>query len=493
MDNSLFEKELRKKIQFDTAPVDTDQLWADINQKRRKKRPIIWFFLSGMATSLLFLFIIFPSHEASTKSNQSNMIPTKNSRANIIKENKTNNINTKLDTSHSIVASDSGNFDLHKSKSTQQSSKLKRSETNLMNEKNQSSGRLDQLQNNVLNKKVKTSKQEQSLSSISSQSEVVNSITSNHDGYIPNENPVSINSMKTNPISQELLTKINANKKTWVADFIDSRKLQPLAIQQMFNIDYKSIEQVKRVQFKTKKSNSGNFFFGLSSGYDKISRSSQIKLNHNSANWKFVNAYTEPISMLSVGLNLGFFINQKFYLKSGLSYHKLTEQVSHKWSTSRQVILPNQVISQIISAAGSTEVRGDVEVLETTEYDLNQYNNTTFLDIPIGIGYRGKPSNKGFFLNAEVGALFGFKTTQEGHVFKSSIELISLSEERTLKKNFGFGGYATLGLNKFLGERLSINLSLKGSTYVNDLSDDDYPHELKYVFYGIHLGGNFRF
>lgn len=141
---------------------------------------------------------------------------------------------------------------------------------------------------------------------------------------------------------------------------------------------------------------------------------------------------------------------------------------------------------------------GNVIGIETKEIEImdQSYNHFKSFDIPFILGY--EKDLKDFILSVNGGIGFNLSTKHSGKIYKEDQKaLYNLSSpgegsDQIYKTKAGLSFITSVGLNYKYNERIMLMLEPSARLYFNSITEDSYPVQQKYVFFGLNVGLRYR-
>ncbi len=194
------------------------------------------------------------------------------------------------------------------------------------------------------------------------------------------------------------------------------------------------------------------------------------------------------------GLNGGIFLQVEhvkfpFYLKFGIDYSKLTEQL--KLETS---IIKMDTTQGIISITESengdtlTVIRGDIITEKTIHTKSVTHYNIQMIDLPINLGYRFKMKYLNIAL--EPGICINLLSKTQGKVLNDIDQINVIADSDGFNRNIGLSYFGNIVLEKPLNFG-AISLNFKYRYIPNDFSTSSIGQH--YRFGGVNLGYRIAF
>ncbi|MEE9372887.1 MAG: hypothetical protein V3V00_07510 [Saprospiraceae bacterium] len=147
------------------------------------------------------------------------------------------------------------------------------------------------------------------------------------------------------------------------------------------------------------------------------------------------NRKTAETSLVSYGLDAkwGFLLNDAISIHTGLIISKYFKSSAATISSTENITIQDGVVQEIIGMNGTQEVRGEVLGIRQTTSTVNRINKYSYLHIPIGITLTQHLG----LLEAHVGleALMGMNASYSGYIHPNNSEEydIATDEERLYK------------------------------------------------------------
>ena len=473
MDLDNFDKDLIKQLKDHKMTLDKDQLWADIENKRKKPRRFLWLFL-------LPLFLVcgyFALQFFSTSESKTNVLTEKQyvQKENIIAENAQSSPKEVVEDDASIIS---------------QVDQIGNTNTNIKANTN-----ANREQKNNITKTIK----------LDNGAQVVNSRTTQRSSPVGTANtikqikpsdlnltntPVVDNGTKKNVKRDEAI--LNHIKQESIAVVNEESSLLPIASLQSNVFIKSSFDGIPRVEaLDIDKFVVGNPW--TASFYVGAGIQSQNKINKSEASMEYRDIRDQhefEQEELSLGLGLEYFFGDNFYLRSGIEYQRLAWKFNYV--DFEEVGVTEEVPIEILIGPNpdSTSTRyGLVEGMQKITTTYNYYNNFHVLDIPIIAGYAIKFGKCD--LRIEGGILANTQFSFTGHIFNKDFEI---EKEPNYYKS-------RVGIRYTAGASMVFHLSDKNSFFIRpsyiidnaDFSNDENLIKEKTGIARVQLGYNYKF
>ena len=233
-------------------------------------------------------------------------------------------------------------------------------------------------------------------------------------------------------------------------NFVDSASLDFQS--ERFSLDAQ-IEPLKINQY----ANRFWYEFALGSGVTRT------QIDQGDSNLEYlVDQYSTMMPTFSSHLSLGYNLNSKWSVFSGLDYQRLTERLSIdeelisteiKQGVSQVIILPN---------GNEVEVNGPITETTTTQYQARQHSYFHQIGIPVGLEYqllRGKRWN----LQAGIGCTFLIAKSQVGGVLNDGKKVNQFSSDSSPYSVSALSPFGYLGVQYKINNAWSIGLKPQGN------------------------------
>lgn len=141
---------------------------------------------------------------------------------------------------------------------------------------------------------------------------------------------------------------------------------------------------------------------------------------------------------------------------------------------------------------------GNVIGIETQVNEImdQSYNHFKSFDIPFILGY--EKDLKDFILSLNGGIGFNLSTRHSGKIYQADQKTIyNLNDSGEgsniiYKTKAGLSFISSLGLNYKYNERIMLMLEPSARFYLNSITEEAYPVQQKYVFFGLNVGLRYR-
>ncbi|MBK9109427.1 MAG: hypothetical protein IPM92_13910 [Saprospiraceae bacterium] len=193
----------------------------------------------------------------------------------------------------------------------------------------------------------------------------------------------------------------------------------------------------------------------------------------------------KPILSYTAGLRGSVVFSNGLAFRTGLQYSNNSERFDYVKET-------------LTITYERKDKDGNVIGIETKEIDImdQSYNHFRSIDIPFILGY--EKDLKDFILSVNGGIGFNLFTKHSGKIYKEDQKAIyNLSSpgegsDQIYKTKAGLSFITSVGLNYKYNERIMLMLEPSARLYFNSITEDSYPIQQKYVFFGLNVGLRYR-
>jgi len=200
------------------------------------------------------------------------------------------------------------------------------------------------------------------------------------------------------------------------------------------------------------------------------------------------NRYEQSLEGINLGL-YGMVVRDKLpvYLKAGVSYSRIAEQLNYNYSDTSYVTELG-IVSSTVSANGDTitHIYGDVISEVISNRTGRQHNYIHLFDMPISVGYNTYVL--GFDVGLEAGVKVNLMTRATGALLTDNNEFINLSLNRYFKPKIGLSYFGGLMIGRNFGRFGDFYLAPRFTYYPSDFSSNVNSVSQKYVTIGLNAG-----
>ena len=180
---------------------------------------------------------------------------------------------------------------------------------------------------------------------------------------------------------------------------------------------------------------------------------------------------TQQISY-SVQFHYQYYMKRNFYLITGLNLQQL--QSRFDWSSTLEnykVTLSDVVVAEVTDAfTGQTDfVKGNITVEGEAERKVRNYNTTTLLQLPLGVGkeYQLGPLHLGL----EIGCSINILGVSRGRtLYQNQVVALNQGGNQLFNSQWGINGFVGARLSYGISDQWSIDFGLSYQKAVNDWS-----------------------
>jgi hypothetical protein len=494
MGEDRIEKMIRERLEFHRTPTDVDKIWEGIEKKRdgvsnakeASNKGSLWIVLLFVVISTLAVSLsIYKSkdnvkYEGSAQS--SSVLPD---IADINSSTKTDKLRDKGKGDSSITQGKAKTNSKRENTSTtiamMDGTTQQKSKINADNSKDEFRPTL------VNNEQIKTSEKEQIK---------INNNTIVNDAKVEIDNVVSM-SRSTNTENVELTTLHKNRVQKEIASNDLSRLKDVNKITQITADKNKSVQQISTSLFllenksrdrlawnkpllsylpkeiivqkeKAQWNHMVAFSTGVYYNYKNLSNIAEVEIDY--ANIR--SATETPLETLEFSLQYALQSIQGYYFFTGINYLRITERFDYSGESSEILAGQNFTLSQL-----------------TKTVEKKIYNNSTIVDLPLGVGFRFHRGKWGFRIGAS--ANVNLLTTIEGQQLDRNEQVVNRSGSSDYKRKLSIAFVSDIGIDYSLGKGWSISLDptvrYYGKSFTIDESDIVEQHQFLGLKTGIRL------
>ncbi len=488
MDNHRLEKHIKDQLADHKVSINKDDLWNGI-QKKKRRNGLTWFLLPGIA----FVFFIGYFSMVSLDGNNNFLLSSNEVvEQNTSVENKIapSKINSERIASSDLSTSNSENNKIKEDDKT----KLKD-----LNRKEYNSSKIHEvndigvIESKVSNKHrnfktnldppisntIATTNTRSYRNIVFFENKILNT---NLNNLIPKENNVEKASnilREENKIENELLEK---NSASISYTFLSLKEIPLFSIASKESNFSDKIKDGTFLKANKIKGKSKSHFFTVSLFYTYSQVEKSLSSSSNLELLRFRKASETALENVSYGCEILYELPKGFYLKSGIQYQRLQENLKRFEIRSEEIKLVPGTIENINYADGTVEeIPGMIEEIHTKTRNYNVYNSFNRWDIPVGIGYHKRLKN--FSIEGDLNMSFNLKSSFTGYTYNDELKLEQGLDK--FKSNLKPQGFASIGMGYHFSNRLSLFIKPQIQFKAWDVSAADNPIQQTYKLRGL--------
>lgn len=454
MKNKDFDKNIKSTVDKHGSTIDVDSFWAsiegevkDINEKKKKKRIVPFFFLGLAALSLVSVlsgiyFFDYKNNISIDKSEKQILENQKTKEADLVSMKEELN-DVLLFENHNSETSINKNQDLNSTVSNFQESQ----KTELLFGQNNTDFILE------------TSK----------------------------------NEVETEPKKE--FEKVIQKKKIGSPEIIELKTTSlPQASTPFNSFDLENLEFLTSQKHEFNHKKTWEFSLGIQGGINFANRSLE-GIDIDTENYIELRNRTESSGIgFQVGLKTGLKHRSGFNFSTGISLTQISERFKFKGSTFKRVMVENGVTAYEITINMDTiPVFGDFEYDQEIVHNTNFKNQYRLFEIPLLIGYQVDFDKWAWGIQTGVFANISMQTT--GIIFNPKNEFAYLETEQAdfFSSNIGMSYYIG-GEGKYsLNDNIALTVSPHFRLFPNSFTNNKNGISQKYSLAGLNLGIDFKF
>lgn len=457
----LFDLKYKERMKKHSSPVDTEQLWKDIQKRKRTKRGFIfWWTGMGLLLAMAGLYYFLnPANKADKIYEESQPTQTAVAERNRESNNKANLPNNP-DKNEKLLLKQSTNLQLH---TKENAIELKQKFPPSIKQRNQIKS--NPKENMEANDFVSAVHNKSSITGI-----LKNSVDTlqNLDSKI--ELAETIREIHTNlVVGQELVQSLPVLMKglSMHSPLLDVKltmlpnpenKLQPQAIEKPW-------------------------FLQIGFGQDLVNRS----FNVNSDSVSIRN--TKVLYALKSEISLSKALSKQFELFSGIRYTHIVSQNRGSFRSSEELVIPKGLLVEHISLAGTSSFsEEDKYVRRVTTTRNTSYQRMYLLDWNLGVNYT-RPFSTKWEIFANAATACNLFSKANGHYLTKENRNTEIQNE--IKSQLGFSVSGGVGVSYLLTNRNAISLSVNCTNYFNSFNRNNAIQET-YNLVGAQLSYKFK-
>ncbi|MBK7357944.1 MAG: hypothetical protein IPI45_12620 [Saprospiraceae bacterium] len=457
----LFDLKYKERMKNHSSPVDTEQLWKDIQKRKRTKRGFIfWWTGMGLLLAMAGLYYFLnPANKADKIFKESQPTQTVVAERNRESNNKAN-LPINPDKNEKLLLKQSTNLILHpKENMTELTQKF--------------SPPIKQLNQNK-SRSIETMGVKDFESTVNYKSSNTGILKNSGDLSQANNSQIAkteteIGIQSKFETSQELVHSLPVL-------MTDLNFHSPLLVLKLSVIPNPKVNL--RPQAITKP-----WYLQIGFGQDLVNRN----FNTNSDSASIRN--TKVLYALKSEISLSKTLSKQFELFSGIRYTHIVSQNRGSFRSLEELVIPNGQIIEHISLAGTSSFsEEDKYVRRVTTTRQTSYQRMYLLDWNLGVNYTRPFSTKwAIFANAAIACnLF---SRASGHYLTKENRNTEIQNE--IKSQLGFSVSGGVGVSYLLTNRNAISLSVNCSNYFNSFNRNSDIQE-KYNLVGAQLSYKFK-
>ncbi len=465
-----FEKDIRDMFVDFEVPIDTENLWREVEGKldKKKRKFGFWWIFSGTAV-LIIVFVLgivfFNNSQGNTQNKGLNLVKNQSNTSfdNTDKENKIKKNTNEIEESTIAKLEDSENKNITE----------KRNHYHNNNNNNTPIAGTNILENNNINN-----------------IQVNNNIYINNNKYISiynkndyNNKSTALKSIYTDKYGNDIKLVKSFGLKNAIKSIEYSREefdITGLVKHQYFDID-------------GKKSNNLSFSYAMDFDLGVAFAEKYLKSTSQDYNY-YKKQRMETESLLEAFCsNILFNVRHKsgLFIRTGINFTQIDELFSD--IDSIDIEKNTNGVTEVFTDEKGEAIAssGELKLIEHRVWNMNMYNYYRFLDIPLYLGYSIN-FNKAI-LEIESGISYNILFLRKGQIVGEKGFPVDISEGENIFKT-------STGLNLMSGIRFLY--PIKGHLFyiepnlrysLQKITADEYPLPQKYLNYGVKLGYRMSF
>ena len=493
-----FDKKIKQEMSAHRATVDADAIWKAIepevdaiNEKRKKRRGLIWFLLAGLLMAgggYYFLNNMNDSAAIAAEGLKKNEI--KNDLPQTDKNNNgtINNLSEKINTENGEIhysENDKINIEKNISKKEKDGDEhiAKKSKDEINSTKNN--------KKNIAKNKNKTIYNSPVIGNTKNTGTIF--IDKNNKGKI-----VGLN-IGTETSSRDMASK---NPSTYKADAPKRLPLLPISLfgsrEQELVLAKRAIQNpIDNVAKKTEDKISPAFAFSIgvhgSVGY--AARQLKAVSPEHETLLKLRDDTEIPLETVVAGVRFRTTHKSGVGFVTGLQYTRMAERL-HFEDTIVDVDSIDGIQALAVNLYGdTTPIYGKVPLTTTKNILKKHFNSYRFLDVPVLVNYNFKNKNAKWAMGVEAGIFANISLKTKGEIYDKNMDIIDLEKEQPnlYKSKIGLSYYIGLTGTYDMSQKWRLAISPHIRYFPKNIAADNYRLEQKYTLYGLDMGLYYRF
>ena len=455
-----FDLKYNERMKNHSSPVDTEQLWKDIQKKKRNRLGIIfwWAGFSLLLTTAGLYYFLSPLCKSDKNSNalqQSQMVIAESKSDQDKSKNPSINPDTdaKIKSKHAALEP---NFN-----------------SEIANEEKLESSRNLKTRNQI--KSNPTDIQPTGFHETSDHTKSANT-------YFKTNSVNSVQSLEAEQADLEVIKETNSNVEARL-EFVQAL---PVLLKQLNRHSILLLDQLKTIPNPPTKLKPQTidkpWFLQMSIGQSLVDRS----FNANSDSFPTRN--TKVLYAFKSEFNLSKALGKQFEIFTGIQYTHIFSQNKVSYRSSEELVKPKGQIIERISLDGiSSFTEEDIHLNRVTTIRNTSYQRMYLLDWKLGVNYTRPFNSWAIFTNASVAC--NVFTKAKGNYLTTENNFTQIQNE--IKHQLGFSISGGIGLSYLLKNRSSISFSINYCNYLNSFNLNPRIQE-HYKLLGGQLSYKFR-
>lgn len=437
MNSHEFEAHLRSQLHNHATPVDTEAVWRNVQQKRRQRRFVVWFFFGVTLSAALF--------GAWYTLQLRSLITTPGLPEHPIAHTQTDMLSRSVQQAHT--------------------SGTPRASAN----------------NSIAFSNFRADKQ--SIAESKTHSRYVQTDVPRQSGndpapMLPQFEPISGYSLQSVPLS-----RIPLHQPSFFAP------------ERAFSFPLTSVQT--KLDAPSRSKQPLRFSIALESGLMATSRNLEALSPVSESIAGLRNKTEQPLETWQVAVLGRLSHSSGWFLDAGISHTRLTERFEDSWSSQTIEQIPDAITEIIIQPGGDTTfVTGPVDAVVTQSWRIRHYNTHTLIDIPLNIGYRFRSDGK-WSGEIQAGAVLNLVLNSQGIIWESDLPQtpidVSNSDSGFFRNKIGLSYLGALNATYDLTEQLVLYGGPQIRVIPSSLTPEANDFSQSYTLFGARLGCRLRF
>ncbi|MEM7571531.1 MAG: hypothetical protein AAF433_01470 [Bacteroidota bacterium] len=204
--------------------------------------------------------------------------------------------------------------------------------------------------------------------------------------------------------------------------------------------------------------------------------------------------YEDPMYAINYGFAMQLQQRSGFHFSLGLQRNMITDRYQIQTTQTTTDTIEGVRLIRININGDSIPIRGMINQQTTSELNKRIYNSYDLINIPLMLGYQRQFGD--FSLGAEVGIFINLDLNTKGIIPDANLQDQVLGSDSPLalfKPRIGLGYYFGLSLEHRLWNNWKLSLRPNLSLFPNDFANSDYGLSQTYFQLGANLGLRYQF
>ena len=196
------------------------------------------------------------------------------------------------------------------------------------------------------------------------------------------------------------------------------------------------------------------------------------------------------LEAFEAGINLNLIHRSGFMASTGINYSQIDEEFNY-FSVNNETIFDSVLVRVIIDSTGMADsIREWRPTYVQSIREVLTYNYFRSVDIPIALGYQFHHGK--WTIEAQGGLLFNLLFKKEGQILDTSLSEVAIDENTSLfRDRLGMTTFASLKAIYPVTDRLSLYAEPFGRFHLKSITVSEYALSQKYNQIGLRFGARF--